>query len=198
VPTGDHVLGAGQFLHRVDQQLAAFWIELELALFDPDEFDTIDVTARVRLDGIDDHARVQRQPDLAGLYQFITEGGKAVGRLDRDHPYLAGTALDRGLGGVGSHRAATDHDHVTAAREIVRDDVVGPHPQELHRRDDLRQVRAGHGQDAPRHRADRNEDGVVVGEQLLDRDVLANVFTEEDIDPHVDDHLDLPEQLRSE
>src|SRR6202011_3679349 len=71
----------------------------------------------------------------------------------------------------------------------------GPHPQEFHRRDDLRQIGAGHRQDAPRHHADRQEDGVVIIEELLELDVLADVLAEVDIDAHVDDHLDFPEQL---
>ena len=189
------MLGAGQFLHRVDQQLAAFGIELELGLVDPDELDATYVAARVGLDGVDNHAGVQRQPDFACLHQLVAEGGQAVGRLDRHHPHLAGAALDRGLRGIGGHGATADDDHVTATREVVRDDVVGAHPQEFHRRDHFRQVGAGHRQDAPGHHADREEDGVIVVEELLELDVLADVLIDPDVDAHVDDHLNFPEQL---
>src|SRR5207245_7504039 len=67
VAAGDDVLAARQFLHRVDQQLAAFGVELQLGLVDPDELDAADVAARVGLDAVDDHAGVQCQPDLARL-----------------------------------------------------------------------------------------------------------------------------------
>src|SRR5207237_5589675 len=123
------------------------------------------------------------------------EGGLPVGPLDRHHPYLAGPALDRGLGGIRRHRTAADDDHVTAAREIVGDDIVRPYPEEFHRGDHFGQVRARDRQDAAGHHPNGEEDRVIVAAQLLDGDVLPDILVQEDVDSHVDDHLDLPEQL---
>src|SRR2546430_15123363 len=50
-------------------------------------------------------------------------------------------------------------------------------------------------QDAPGHHADREEDGVIVVEELLELDVLADVLIDPDVDAHIDDHLNFPEQL---
>src|SRR5207244_8702549 len=88
-----------------------------------------------------------------------------------------------------------DDDDVAASREVVWHDVVGPDPQEFHCRDDLGQVGPGHRQDAPGHHADRKEDGVIVVEELLELHVLADVLVDPDVDAHVDDHLNFPEQL---
>ena len=134
------MFGPGEFLHGVDQQFAALRIEFELGLIDPNELHAVDVSAVVGLDGIDDHAGVQLEPDLARLDQLIPERRQPIGWLDRYHPDFPGAGLDGGLRRIGGDGATADHDHVAAAREVVRDDVVGAHPKEFHGRDHLGEI----------------------------------------------------------
>src|SRR5438094_10238027 len=83
VAARNHVFGPGELLHGVDQQFAALRIEFELGLIAPNELHAVYVSAVVALDGIDDHAAVQLEPDLARIDQLTAERRQPIGWLDR-------------------------------------------------------------------------------------------------------------------